>query len=118
MDPRQIWYLCGGMWEIDLILFYNLWVPISEFKCLVFAIYNKSNYNIYIISKIPYVLKFGLLTNPSIDIVKEIIDIYDLGFDYVEIGLEVPEGNGQLLLSNKSQILDLLLCCMNLILVN
>ena len=51
---------------------------------------------------------FGLLTNPSIDIVKEIIDIYDLGFDYVEIGIEVPEGNRQLLLSNKSQILDLL----------
>ena len=34
--------------------------------------------------------KFGLLTNPSIDIVKEIRDIYDLGFDYAEIGIEVP----------------------------
>jgi sugar phosphate isomerase/epimerase len=52
--------------------------------------------------------KFGLLTNPSIDIVKEIRDIYDLGFDYAEIGIEVPEGNRQILLNNKLQILDLL----------
>jgi hypothetical protein len=41
--------------------------------------------------------KFGLLTNPSIDIVKEIKDIYDLGFDYTEIGIEVPEGNRQVI---------------------
>ena len=52
--------------------------------------------------------KFGLLTNPSINIVKEITDIYDLGFDYTEIGIEVPEGDRQTLLSNKSLILDLL----------
>src|SRR5919112_3520084 len=52
--------------------------------------------------------KFGLLTNPSINIIKEITDIYDLGFDYTEIGIEVPEGDRQTLLSNKSLILDLL----------
>src|SRR5215217_8058913 len=52
--------------------------------------------------------KFGLLTNPSIDILKEIRDIYDLGFDYAEIGIEVPEGNRQILINNKLQILNLL----------
>ena len=49
---------------------------------------------LYIISLISMPIpKFGLLTNPSIDILKEITDIYDLGFDYAEIGIEVPEGN-------------------------
>jgi hypothetical protein len=48
--------------------------------------------------------KYGLLTNPSIDILKEITDIYDLGFDYAEIGIEVPEGNRQILINNKLQI--------------
>ena len=52
--------------------------------------------------------KFGLLTNPSIDILKEITDIYDLGFDYAEIGIEVPEGNRQVLRNNKLQIVNLL----------
>ena len=52
--------------------------------------------------------KCGLLTNPSIDILKEITDIYDLGFDYAEIGIEVPEGNRQVLINNKLQIINLL----------
>jgi sugar phosphate isomerase/epimerase len=64
---------------------------------------------LYIISLISMPIpKFGLLTNPSIDILKEITDIYDLGFDYVEIGIEVPEGNRQVLINNKLQILNLL----------
>jgi hypothetical protein len=36
---------------------------------------------------------YGLLTNPSNDVISEISKIYDLSFDYVEIGIEGPEGN-------------------------
>jgi sugar phosphate isomerase/epimerase len=36
---------------------------------------------------------FGLLTNPSIELISEISKIYDLNFDYVEIGIEGPEGD-------------------------
>ena len=38
-------------------------------------------------------LSYGLLTNPSIELISEITKIYDLNFDYVEIGIESPEGN-------------------------
>jgi hypothetical protein len=30
---------------------------------------------------------YGLLTNPSIEIISEISKIYDLNFDYAEIGV-------------------------------
>jgi hypothetical protein len=36
---------------------------------------------------------YGLLTNLSNDIISEINKTYDLNFDYVEIGIEGPEGN-------------------------
>ena len=36
---------------------------------------------------------YGLLTNPSNEILSEIRKINDLNFDYVEIGIEGPEGN-------------------------
>ena len=36
---------------------------------------------------------YGLLTNPSNEILSEICKIYDLDFDFVEIGIEGPEGN-------------------------
>jgi hypothetical protein len=36
---------------------------------------------------------YGLLTNPSNDIIDEISKIYELNFEYVEIGIEWPEGN-------------------------
>ena len=36
---------------------------------------------------------YGLLTNPSNEIIKEITNIYELKFEYVEIGIEGPEGN-------------------------
>ena len=36
---------------------------------------------------------YGLLTNPSNEILGEISKIYDLDFEYVEVGIEGPEGN-------------------------
>ena len=36
--------------------------------------------------------KFGILTNPSINVVKEIKTISKLGFDFVEICFEEPLG--------------------------
>jgi sugar phosphate isomerase/epimerase len=52
--------------------------------------------------------KLGLLTNPSIDILKEINDISKLHFDYVEIGIEGPEGNPQILENKRFKIIKLL----------
>ena len=36
---------------------------------------------------------YGLLTNPSNEILDEIANIHDLDFEYVEVGIEGPEGN-------------------------
>jgi hypothetical protein len=36
---------------------------------------------------------YGLLTNPSNEILNEISKIYELNFEYAEIGVEGPEGN-------------------------
>lgn len=47
---------------------------------------------------------FGLLTNPSNEILSEINKIYELGFDYVEIAIEGPEGNPKLIDRNKIEI--------------
>lgn len=52
--------------------------------------------------------KFGILTNPSVDILKEIENIARLGFDFVEIGIEGPEGKPEILLEKKKDILNLL----------
>ncbi|HJT49718.1 MAG TPA: hypothetical protein VJ729_16165 [Nitrososphaeraceae archaeon] len=51
---------------------------------------------------------YGLLTNPSIDIISEINKIYELIFDYVEIGIEGPEGNPDIINKRKDEILKLL----------
>jgi len=50
---------------------------------------------------------YGLLTNPSNNIMDEIIKIYDLGFDYVEIAIEGPGGNPELIDKRKNDILNL-----------
>ena len=44
---------------------------------------------------------YGLLTNPSNDIISEISKIYDLNFEYVEIGIEWPEGNSGIINKRK-----------------
>ena len=49
-----------------------------------------------------------LLTNPSNELISEINKIYDLNFDYVEIGIEVPEGNPDIINKKRDEILKLL----------
>ena len=46
---------------------------------------------------------YGLLTNPSNEIQSEIARIYELGFDYVEIAIEGPEGNPQIINKKKKK---------------
>jgi len=52
--------------------------------------------------------KFGLLTNPIVDVIKEIENIARLGFDFVEIGIEWPEGSPDILLKKREGIISLL----------
>ena len=51
---------------------------------------------------------YGLLTNPSNEILAEINKIYQLGFDFVEIAIEGPEGNPKLIDKNKNEITKLI----------
>jgi hypothetical protein len=51
---------------------------------------------------------YGLLTNPSIEIISEISKIYDLNFDYAEIGVEGPEGDPDIINKRKHEIIKLL----------
>src|ERR671916_439167 len=51
---------------------------------------------------------YGLLTNPSKEILDEITDIHDLDFEYVEVGIEGPEGNPLIIEKKKNDILNLL----------
>src|SRR6476469_7989140 len=53
-------------------------------------------------------LSYGLLTNPSNDILSEISKIYDLNFDYAELGREETEGNPQIINKKKNEIARLL----------
>jgi sugar phosphate isomerase/epimerase len=53
-------------------------------------------------------LSYGLLTNPSNELISEISKIYDLSFDYVEIGIEGPEGNPAIINKKRHEILKLL----------
>lgn len=53
-------------------------------------------------------IKFGLITNPSLDILKEIESIKKLGFDYVELGIEIPGGAPEVIIKNEDKILNLL----------
>src|SRR4029079_3748888 len=52
-------------------------------------------------------LYYGLPTNPSIEILSEITKIYDLGFDYVEIGIEGPEGDPHIINKKQKEIVNL-----------
>jgi sugar phosphate isomerase/epimerase len=54
------------------------------------------------------IMKFGKLTNPMKDVQDEIKTAHDLGFDYVEIGIEGPAETPEILLKKKRQILKLL----------
>lgn len=56
----------------------------------------------------PLVPKFGVLTNPFMDIISEIKEIHSLGFDYVEVGIEMPGGMPEIIIDNKKKILALL----------
>lgn len=51
---------------------------------------------------------YGLLTNPSNEILSEICKIYDLDFDFVEIGIEGPEGNPTVINKKRYEISKLL----------
>ena len=51
---------------------------------------------------------YGLLTNPSNAIIGEINKIYDLDFEYVEIGIEGPEGNPDVIKNKTDEITKLL----------
>jgi sugar phosphate isomerase/epimerase len=51
---------------------------------------------------------YGLLTNPSNDIITEIRKIYDLNFEYIEIGIEGPEGNPDIINRRRDEIVKLL----------
>src|SRR6188472_3917786 len=52
--------------------------------------------------------RFGLLTNPSINIINEIKEIKRLKFDYVEIAIEGPEGHPSRLKDKQNEIIKLL----------
>jgi sugar phosphate isomerase/epimerase len=51
---------------------------------------------------------YGLLTNPANEIIKEITNIHDLNFEYVEIGIEGPEGNPDIINKKNDEIVKLL----------
>ncbi len=51
---------------------------------------------------------YGMLTNPSNEILSEISKIRDLNFEYVEIGIEGPEGDPQIINKKKKEIMRLL----------
>lgn len=51
---------------------------------------------------------YGLLTNPSNEIISEISKIYELNFEYAEIGIEGPEGNPDIINNRRDEIVMLL----------
>lgn len=53
-------------------------------------------------------IKFGSITNPSKEILKEIGDIMKNGFDFVEIGMEGPKAMPSSILRKRDKILSLL----------
>lgn len=52
-------------------------------------------------------IKFGLPTNPASNILEEINAIKKIGFDYVELCIELPEGAPEIIIENKQKILKL-----------
>lgn len=55
-----------------------------------------------------YTPKFGSLTNPSVEILKEIKSVQRMEFDYVEIGIEEPKATPKILMQEKENILNFL----------
>jgi sugar phosphate isomerase/epimerase len=53
-------------------------------------------------------VSYGLLTNPSNEIISEISKIYELNFEYAEIGIEGPGGNPDIINKKKDEIVKLL----------
>lgn len=53
-------------------------------------------------------IKFGSLTNPSVNILKEIERVKEQGFDFVEIGIESPQGLSEILYKKRNEIKKLL----------
>jgi len=53
-------------------------------------------------------IKFGGITDPSKDIIKEIKLIKEMGFDFVEVGIEGPGAMPDMLIKKKKQIRKLL----------
>ena len=51
--------------------------------------------------------KFGNITNPSEEILKEIKTVASMKFDFVEIGVEGPGATPEIILKNKTKILQL-----------
>ena len=51
-------------------------------------------------------VKFGMLTNPTHDIIKEIEKAHKLVFDFAEIGIEPPMGEPEILIAKKKAILE------------
>jgi sugar phosphate isomerase/epimerase len=51
---------------------------------------------------------YGSLTNPSNEILGEISKIYDLGLDYVEVGIEGPEANPLIIEKKRNEIRSLI----------
>jgi sugar phosphate isomerase/epimerase len=54
------------------------------------------------------ILKYGMITDPSRDIVKEIRKASRMGFDYVELGMEIPEGHPDILRKRRRAIIGAL----------
>ena len=52
--------------------------------------------------------RFGLLTDPIESVPDEIIRFHQLGFDYVEIGIEEPKATPRILMRQKDEVLSLL----------
>ena len=51
---------------------------------------------------------FGLLTNPLENVPMEVSRIKELGFDYVEVGIEEPNATPSILMAQKNEILSAL----------
>ncbi len=48
--------------------------------------------------------KFGTTTNPSLDVMQEIREIVSLNFDFVEVGIEEPEGAPKIIADRAGKI--------------
>src|SRR4051794_6318095 len=68
----------------------------------------KTKKQIYDKNGIYFMPSYGLLTNPSNDIIGEINKICELDFEYVEIGIEGPEGNPDIINNKTDEIMKLL----------